>query len=95
MTINHSSADQRTMRIIAQLREDKARAEQLIEDVCKLIPEEEADDVAIEAVILTWVTAVVFERDKLRQTMREVADSSFMPRHLREVLLEALPVEEV
>lgn len=95
MTINHSSADQRTMRIISELNQRLVRAEQLVEELCHLIPDGSVDeDGSVEGIIVKYFTEQTAELDNLRRVMRAVATSAFTPRQCREPLLEALDEDE-
>jgi hypothetical protein len=58
----------------AERDEARERHEQLVESLCRLIPEEDGDDVAVEAVIIRWVTAKVAEVERLRVALQRIAD---------------------
>lgn len=47
----------------AELAEVRGRHDQLIEDLCALIPEEAGDDTAVEAIIVRWFRSLTAEHD--------------------------------
>ena len=57
------------------LAEEREGHTRLVEDLCALIREEDGDDVAVEALIIRWVTTVTAEHDQYRAALQRIATS--------------------
>lgn len=76
---------------LAQSAEQRERHERLVEDLCRLIPEDEGDDVAVEAIIVRWVTTAVSERDRYRAALERIGGGAGDPWPIARRALQADP----
>lgn len=58
----------------AELAELRARHDQLLEDLCRPIPEEDGDDVAAEAIVVRWYGQRLVELGRYRETLETIAE---------------------
>lgn len=58
----------------AELAELRERHDQLLEDLCRPIPEEDGDDVAAEAIVVRWYGQRLARLGRYRETLETIAE---------------------